>query len=386
MMSSQADPAIARRAVRLWLFGVAALIFLIVLVGGATRLTESGLSIVEWRPLTGTVPPLSAAEWQAEFEKYQAIPQFRLVTHGMTLHEFKTIFWWEWGHRVLARLIGAAFLLPFLWFMWRGWIGSALSAGLWTLFALGALQGAVGWWMVASGLAERTEVSQYRLAAHLVLTCMIFVATIFTAQRLVPREKSCPPARVRLVALALVVVVVAQIYLGGLLAGLRGGLIYNTWPLIDGRLIPHASELTMLAPAWRNLFENVLTVQFDHRMMAYAVLLLVALHAVDAARTVRGPALTGALVLLAAATVQTGLGILTLIHLVPMALGLAHQGMAIVVLAIATIHAERLQPPAKTPNCRQLPGLGAPQGDQCNPARLRRDPDDAPWQGPGSQL
>jgi cytochrome c oxidase assembly protein subunit 15 len=359
MTSSPADPDIARRAVRLWLWGVAALIFLIVLVGGATRLTESGLSIVEWRPLTGIVPPLSAAEWQAEFAKYQAIPQFQLVTHGMTLAEFKTIFWWEWGHRLLARSIGAAFLLPFLWFMWRGWIGSALRAGLWTLFALGALQGAVGWWMVASGLAERTEVSQYRLAAHLVLPCMIFVATIFTAQRLVPREDPGVPARLRFSVLALVALVLVQIYLGALLAGLRGGLIYNTWPSIDGRFIPPVSELAALTPAWRNLFENVLTVQFDHRMTAYALLLLAGLHAAHAARTVRGPALTGALVLLAALAVQAGLGIAALIHQVPIGLALAHQGMAIVVLAVATVHAERLQPRTQGAKVPATAGIGS---------------------------
>jgi cytochrome c oxidase assembly protein subunit 15 len=360
MTSSQADPDIARRAVRLWLVCVAALILLIVLVGGATRLTESGLSIVEWRPLTGIVPPLSAAEWQAEFEKYQAIPQYRLVARGMALADFKTIFWWEWGHRVLARSIGAAFLLPFLWFMWRGWIGSALRAGLWTLFALGALQGAVGWWMVASGLAERTEVSQYRLAAHLVLPCMIFVATIFTAQRLVRRDNLHASARIRLGALALVVVVLLQIYAGALLAGLRGGLIYNTWPLIDGRVIPPVSELTTLVPAWRNLFENVLTVQFDHRMTAYALFLLAAFHAADAARTIRGPALAGALVLLAAVSIQAGLGILTLIHQVPMALALTHQGMAIIVLAIATVHAERLQPRTQDAKVSATAGSVAP--------------------------
>jgi cytochrome c oxidase assembly protein subunit 15 len=343
-MPSQADPDVARRAVRLWLLGVAGLIFLIVLIGGATRLTESGLSIVEWRPLTGIVPPLSTAQWQSEFGEYQAIPQYRLVTRGMALGDFKTIYWWEWGHRLLGRLIGAAFLLPFLWFMWRGWIGPALRAGLWTLFALGALQGAVGWWMVASGLAERTEVSQYRLAIHLVLPCMIFAVTIFTAQRLVPRDARKAPARIRFGALALVLVVLVQIYLGALLAGLRGGLIYNTWPLIEGRFIPPFAELAALAPAWRNLFENILTVQFAHRMTAYLLVLLAVLHALDVARSARGPMLGGALALPAAALFQASLGIITLLNQVPIGLALSHQGMAVIVLAIATIHAERLQP------------------------------------------
>jgi heme a synthase len=346
-MTSYAEK-IQRRAVRLWLISVAALIFLIVLVGGATRLTESGLSIVEWRPVTGMLPPLSAAAWQAEFEKYQAIPQYRLVNRGMSMPEFQTIFWWEWGHRLLARLVGAAFLLPFLFFLWRGWIEPVLRAGLWILFGLGALQGAVGWWMVASGLSERTEVSQYRLAAHLVLPCLIFVATIWTAQRLahdpVRRPDLAAPMRIRASAIGLVVVTLAQIYFGALLAGLRGGLIYNTWPLIEGRLIPPAAELGMLQPAWRNLFENILTVQFDHRMTAYLLFILALLHAADVASTLTGLARASALTLLAAVMIQASLGILTLVHQLPIVLALAHQGMAIMVLAIAAIHAERLWP------------------------------------------
>src|SRR5262245_30875620 len=232
------DPESRRRVVRLWLMAVAALIFATLVVGGATRLTESGLSIVEWKPVTGVVPPLDAAKWQAEFEKYQVIPQFRERNSAMSLDEFKTIYWWEWSHRLLARLVGAAFLLPFLWFLWRGWIDRALRPALWLLFGLGALQGAVGWWVVASGLSEGTEVSQYRLALHLILPCLIFVATLWTAQRLLPRATPDLPRRVRVGAISIVVLTLAQIYLGALLAGLRGGLIYNTWPLIEGRLIP----------------------------------------------------------------------------------------------------------------------------------------------------
>ena len=338
---------VQRRAVRLWLLAVAALIFLIVLVGGITRLTESGLSIVEWRPVTGMLPPLGAAAWQAELEKYQAIPQYRLVNHGMSLAAFQTIYWWEWGHRLLARLVGAAFLLPFLWFLWRGWIDPALRAGLWMLFGLGALQGVVGWWMVASGLSERTEVSQYRLAAHLLLPCLILVATVWTAQRLAPGvrapEEAAPP-RIRAGAIALVALALAQIYLGALLAGLRGGLVYNSWPLIDGRLIPPAAELWVLQPAWRNVFENILTVQLDHRMTAYLLVVLVLAHAADVARSMTGAARAGALALAAAVTVQASLGILTLVHQAPLMLALAHQGMAIIVLTVAVIHAERMWP------------------------------------------
>src|SRR5580698_731033 len=164
------------RAVRLWLYAVAALVLAMVLVGGATRLTESGLSITEWRLVTGVVPPLDDAAWRSAFEKYQAIPQYRALNAGMGLDAFKTIYWWEWTHRLLGRLIGAAFLLPFLLFLWRGWVAPSLRPRLWFIFGLGALQGAVGWWLVASGLAGCTEVSQYRLATHLILACAIYVA------------------------------------------------------------------------------------------------------------------------------------------------------------------------------------------------------------------
>jgi len=234
------------RAIRLWLYAVAALVLVMVLVGGATRLTESGLSITEWQPVTGALPPLSEGQWQAEFQKYQAIPQYRELNRGMSLAEFKTIFWWEWAHRFLGRLIGAAFLFPFLWFLWRGWIASELRPRLWLIFALGALQGAVGWWMVASGLADRVEVSQYRLATHLLLACLILTALVWTAQR-TGRNAVPAPGRIRGTAAALVILALLQIYLGALVAGLRAGLIYNTWPLMDGRFVPDAARLWTLA-------------------------------------------------------------------------------------------------------------------------------------------
>ena len=175
------------RAVRWWLFSIAALIAIMVLVGGATRLTESGLSIVEWKPVTGALPPLDQAQWTQAFEAYKAIPHYREMNAGMSLAEFKTIFWWEWSHRLLGRVIGAAYLLPFLWFMWRGALGADLRRRLWLIFGLGALQGAVGWWMVASGLSHRVEVSQYRLATHLVLALVIFAAVVWTLRRLTQR-------------------------------------------------------------------------------------------------------------------------------------------------------------------------------------------------------
>src|ERR1700691_6624580 len=218
------------RAIRLWLYAVAALVLAMVLVGGATRLTESGLSITEWRPVMGVVPPISDSAWQEGFAKYQAIPQYKALNAGMSLAGFKVIYWWEWTHRLLGRVIGVAFLLPFLWFLWRGWIPRELRPRLWFIFVLGALQGAVGWWMVASGLSERIEVSQYRLATHLVLACVIYVALIWTAQRLGERPAAPLPARIRATAFGLLILVLAQIYLGALVAGLRAGYIYNTWP------------------------------------------------------------------------------------------------------------------------------------------------------------
>jgi len=329
------------RALRLWLSVVAGLIFAMVLVGGATRLTESGLSIVEWKPLTGTVPPLSESAWQAEFEKYQTIPQYQQVNRGMTLAEFKLIYWWEWVHRLLGRLIGAAFLLPFLWFLWRGTVEPVLRGWLWAIFGLGALQGAVGWWMVASGLAERVNVSPYRLAFHLTLACAIFALIVWTIQRLRPQPVASAPMRVRATAVVLLALVLCQIYWGALVAGLRAGLLYNTWPLIDGHVVPAAASLFFNEPWWRNLFENPLTVQFTHRMIAYLLWVAALAHAIDAVRARRAGL---SIVLAIALTIQAALGIATLLHQVPILLALAHQGMAIIVLAISVVHAERLSP------------------------------------------
>ncbi len=339
------DPVARRNAIRLWLYAVAALIFVMVLVGGATRLTESGLSIVEWKPVTGALPPLGETAWHAEFDKYKTIPQFQHRNSTMTLAEFKTIFWWEWAHRLMGRLIGAAFLLPFLFFLAKGWIEPPLRGRLWAIFGLGALQGAVGWWMVASGLTERVEVSQYRLATHLILACIIFAAILWVAMGMRARAAIEAPGRIRAVAFGLLALVMVQIYLGALVAGLRAGLIYNTWPLIDGSLIPDAARLMHDTPLWRNLFENALTVQFNHRIAAYALFLLAVLHAIDVARTVRrGPALTHALALAVLVTIQAALGILTLLWQVPIGLALAHQAGAVLVLALATVHAQRLAP------------------------------------------
>ena len=318
---------------------------LTLVVGGATRLTEFGLSIVEWKPVTGVIPPMSQQAWQAEFGKYQQIPQYRELNRGMNLDEFKTIYWWEWSHRLLARLVGAAFLLPFLFFLWRGWIEPGFKARLWTLFGGGALLGAVGWWMVSSGLAGRVSVSQYRLAFHLTLACAIYAAILWTARGLATGAFDPAPRRLRLTAASLAILVLVQIYLGALVAGLDAGLVFNTWPQIDGALIPSADRLWFESPAWRNLFENTLTVQFDHRMVAYVLWLAATLHLIDVIRANRGGAmLNGALALACAVTLQAGIGIVTLLHQAPLALALLHQIMGIVVLTIAVIHAERLAP------------------------------------------
>ncbi|HEY1363788.1 MAG TPA: COX15/CtaA family protein [Xanthobacteraceae bacterium] len=354
-----------RRAVGLWLLSVAALVFITLIVGGATRLTESGLSIVEWKPVTGVLPPLDAAGWQSEFDKYKTIPQYRERNLGMSLDEFKTIYWWEWSHRMLARLVGAAFLIPFLWFLWRGAIEPRLRTRLWSLFGLGAALGAVGWWMVSSGLADRISVSQYRLAFHLTLACGILAGLIWTAADLLGPAPVAAPGRVRAGALSLVVLVLLQVYLGALVAGLRAGLIYNTWPLIDGSFVPDAAGLLFLSPWWRNLFENPLTVQFDHRMAGYAVWLLALIHAGSVMRAMRqGPVLTGAVVLASAVTLQAGLGIATLMAQAPLLLALAHQAMAIVVLTIAVVHARRFEwarIPAPADARRSAPVRGSEQ-------------------------
>jgi heme a synthase len=339
------------RAIRLWLYAVAAMVLAIVLVGGATRLTESGLSITEWKPVMGVVPPLGDAQWQSEFEKYQAIPQYRGLNNGMSLDAFKSIYWWEWTHRLIARTIGFVFLVPFLWFWWRGAIGPSLRNRLWLIFGLGALQGVVGWWMVASGLAERVEVSQYRLATHLVLACLIYVALLWTAQRW-DRQPSAQigepaPVRIRFGAIALLILVLVQIYLGAIVAGLRAGHIYNTWPLIDGALVPDSARLFFNAPLWRNFFENTLTAQFDHRMLAYTIWIVALLHAFGAARAVKsGSVVTGAVWLAVAVTLQAALGIWTLLMVAPLSLALLHQAMAMIVLTIATVHAVSVAEPA----------------------------------------
>jgi heme a synthase len=328
------------RAVRLWLLAAAAMIFLTLIVGGATRLTESGLSIVEWKPITVVLPPFSETAWQAEFAKYQTIPQYQELNRGMNLDAFKVIYWWEWSHRLLARLTGVVFLLPFLFFLWRGAIPANLRARLWVIFGAGAALGAVGWWMVSSGLTQGVSVSQYRLAFHLTLASAIYAAVLWTAQQLTTQARNDVRTRVRAGALAIVLLLLLQIYLGALVAGLGACLIYNTWPGIDGAFVPPAKKLWFLQPAWRNLFENTLTVQFNHRMVAYTIWLLAVLHAFDAWRAQH--ARRSVVVLAAGVTLQAALGVVTLLYPAQLGLALAHQVLAILVLTITVVHAERL--------------------------------------------
>jgi heme a synthase len=333
------------------------MIFLMVVIGGITRLTLSGLSITEWQPVTGILPPLSAAAWAAEFEKYRQIPQYRLINAGMSLADFQTIYWWEYVHRLWGRLIGFVYLLPFLYFLVRGRIPRRLAWPLAGIFGLGAAQGALGWWMVKSGLADRVEVSQYRLVAHLLMALAIYGATLWIALGLMrgpPQAKT--PARWRRASEILILLVALTIAAGGFVAGLNAGLVYNTFPLMDGSFVPPG--YAQLEPFFRNWFENIPAVQFDHRLLAMSTagsVLVVWLLGQRAAlpRHVR----LGLHALLLAAALQFGLGVSTLLLVVPIPLAAMHQAGAVLLLsaAIAFRHSLRaagqarvsLPPPAR---------------------------------------
>jgi cytochrome c oxidase assembly protein subunit 15 len=335
---SEHDRLLANRALlRGWLYVILLMIFALVLVGGATRLTDSGLSITEWKPIHGVIPPLNDAEWQEEFAKYQQIPEYTEINQGMTLQEFKRIFWWEWAHRILARGVGFVFALPLLFFLATGRVERGLSPKLIGLLLLGGLQGAVGWWMVASGLVERVDVSQYRLATHLTLACIIFVAVVWVATTLLPRK--LPAGGRRAFGLVLIALSLVQVFLGAIVAKTGAGLTFNTWPLIDGRFVPALEQLFAASPWWRNAFENVLAVQFNHRIGAY-VLWIAALG--YALWPKRRTASREALKLFVLISAQAALGIVTLLYAVPLALGLAHQAGAVVVLAYASYHTAKL--------------------------------------------
>ncbi len=324
--------------VRVWLTAIAVLIVAMIIVGGATRLTDSGLSITEWQPIHGTIPPLNEAEWREEFEKYQQIPEYQLINRGMTLAEFKGIFWWEWAHRFLGRFIGVAFFVPLVWFWATGRIGRSLAPQLAGIFVLGGLQGAVGWWMVASGLSERTDVSQYRLTVHLTLAFGILALVVWVVRGLSTRARPASGAG-RGGATLILVLLFLQVFLGGLVAGLDAGFVANTWPTMDGEMIPHG--LLVMEPWWLNLFENPVTAQFDHRMVAYLILVVALVHAI---RMRGSDAFRGALVLALVLFAQAAVGIATVVLEMPLHVALFHQFGGAVAMWVAVVHLRDMTP------------------------------------------
>ncbi len=331
----------SRTLVRTWIYILAALVVLMVAVGGTTRLTGSGLSITEWKPVTGAIPPLTEQAWQAEFEKYRQISQYELVNKGMTLSEFKFIYAWEWGHRQLGRLIGLVFFLPLIWFWLRGTIKGRLALTLLGIGALGGLQGAIGWIMVASGLEPgMTAVAPIKLALHLTVASVILACLVWVAAGLKDRSASPAEPAAGLAPRILVGLILAQIALGGLVAGSKAGYTYNTWPLMDGSLIPPASALFMVKPWIENFVDNVLLVQFNHRMLAYGLVAFALWHAWTLRRRAPGSAVARRATGMAGlALAQMALGIVTLVLVVPLWAGLAHQVFAMAVLAMAVVHA-----------------------------------------------
>ncbi|MEO1207722.1 MAG: COX15/CtaA family protein [Pseudomonadota bacterium] len=338
------------RAVQLWLYVIATMVFAMVVVGGATRLTDSGLSITEWLPLLGAIPPLSDADWQTAFAKYKQIPEYAEINAGMSMAEFQFIYWWEWAHRFLGRMIGVAFAVPLAVFWFKGWIRPGLTPKLLGVLALGGLQGFFGWYMVQSGLSERVDVSHYRLALHLTTAFVILALVVWLALGLAPDEDrirlhTIPQTQVT-VATVIIGLMFLQVVLGAFVAGLKAGLTYNTWPLMDGDIIP--SGLFSLSPWWVNIAENITTVQFNHRLTAYVLLAAVLWHAVALWRNADDErVVTSGWVVAGAVTLQASLGVWTLLAAgqaghIPIGLGLIHQGGAALVLAITVWHVHRL--------------------------------------------
>jgi cytochrome c oxidase assembly protein subunit 15 len=337
-LPSLAMPPAGRKAVGWWLVAIALLIAAMVTLGGLTRLTGSGLSITEWHPVTGVVPPLSDRDWQSEFAKYQQIPQYRLENRGMSLTDFKAIYWWEWTHRLLGRLIGLVFFAPLVFFIAMRTITRAELPRMLALFALGGLQGFVGWWMVESGLETRVSVSQYRLAIHLGVAILLFGAVLWTAFEYLSAQQATGGSRRRhshWYAFALLALVYVQMLLGAFVAGLHGGFIYNTWPSMDGRLFPEGA--LFFRPWWINLFENAGLAQFDHRLGAYLVAAAVlALWVVS--RRYGSAVRRSADLLIAVVSAQVALGILTLVNQAPVPLAALHQAAAVALFSAALWH------------------------------------------------
>lgn len=321
------------RQIAIWLFLVCAMVFCIVIVGGVTRLTNSGLSMVNWQPVSGIIPPMTDAQWAEEFAAYKQYPEYQKINKGMSVQEFKSIFFWEYSHRLLGRLIGLAFFVPFMIFLLKGKISGALKPKLWLMFFLGGLQGLMGWWMVKSGLVDHPDVSHYRLTAHLGLAVLIYLYIFWVASGLV--MSPCEGTRKRPVAALsfLIGLIFIQILSGGLVAGLNAGMIYNSWPLMEEQIIP--AGLYSMTPWYMNIFENIMTVQFNHRMMGYFIglagLYVWFRTSKDSQIKIR---MAGHLMLLMIFG-QGLLGVLTLIHVVPVPLAVAHQGGALVILSMA---------------------------------------------------
>jgi cytochrome c oxidase assembly protein subunit 15 len=332
---SRAQPG----AIANWLLIVAGLVLAMVVIGGITRLTESGLSMVRWEPVSGAIPPLSEADWQAEFEAYRATPEYQDVNRGMSLDQFKRIFFWEYVHRLLGRIIGLAFALPLAWFAWRRSIPRGYGWRLVALLALGGLQGAIGWWVVASGLVDRPEVSHIRLAVHLLAALFIFAGLIWTAldlQRL-ERAPGARPAGMTILAIWTLSLLALQIMFGAYVAGLEAGYAFSSWPLMGETWFP--AEAPLLEPFIVNFADNPIVVQFVHRWLAFAVAgFAIALAASAWRRGFQGEAAA----LVAAVTFQILLGIATLLSGVEIEVAVAHQAMAAVLLAATTIVAHRL--------------------------------------------
>ena len=332
------------RDVALWLFGCAAMIFLMVMIGGGTRLTESGLSITEWQPIAGVIPPLSDADWTREFDHYKAIPQYRAIHASMTLAEFKTIFCWEYVHRLWGRLIGVAFAVPFLWFLWTRRLAWSLAPKLAVLFVLGGLQGALGWYMVRSGLADRIEVSQYRLVAHLLAAVALYIAILWVALDLgFPRMSGhAAPPTVRRALTSLLVLALITLAAGGFVAGLRAGYLYNTFPLMNGYVVP--PDYATANPWYLNPFESLAAAQFDHRVLAELTWLGAMATWLWSLRLDLPPALRNSIHVMAAiVTLQLSLGIATLVLVVPLPLAVAHQAGALLLVTAILVprHAAR---------------------------------------------
>ena len=330
-----------RHQVAIWLFVCASLVFATLIVGGVTRLTHSGLSIVEWQPIVGTIPPLTQTEWNATFDMYKLTPEYQQVNYQMSLDEFKVIFYWEYWHRILGRLIGAVFFFPFCYFLWRRALDRPLTLKLAGIFILGGMQGAMGWYMVKSGLIDDPRVSQYRLTAHLSLAFLIFIAQVWVALGLLKTRASAgfsaPVRTLQKFGIGIVCLLAYMIVSGGFVAGIRAGKAYNTFPLMNGSFVP--PEIFDIDPWYLNFFNNMATVQFDHRLGAWLLAALVPwfwfrLRADDVAAQVSSSARLASNAMLLVVVCQIALGIFTVVHAVPVTLGASHQAGSMVVMGV----------------------------------------------------